>query len=443
MKYYIISGEASGDLHGSNLLKELHKLDGKADFRCWGGDLMEAAGGKLVKHYRELAFMGFAEVIQNLGTIFKNISFCKKDIKAYQPDVLILVDYPGFNLRIAKWARQQGLKIVYYISPQIWAWKESRIHSIKKNVDKMLVILPFEKEFYARWNFEAEYVGHPLVEVVDDFQRSQGVGQRSMVNGEWATVNGQLVNGEWSIVNGQWSIVNGEYDRKSKTVNDDPLTHVPMTVDPLSSDPMTNDLLTNDPITNDLVDAPKIIALLPGSRQQEILKKLPIMLQVADHFADYQFVLAKAPGLPSEFYESLVAPYKNVAAVSNKTYELLSRSTAALVTSGTATLETALFAVPEVVCYKGNNISYQIARKPIKIKYISLVNLIMDKEVVKELIQDELTVENLVKELNLLLFDKAKKEGLQKDYKDLRTLLSAGGHASANAAKSIYSMLSP
>ncbi len=398
MKYYIISGEASGDLHGSNLMKELHKLDGSADFRCWGGDLMEAAGGKLVKHYRELAFMGFAEVIQNLGTIFKNISFCKKDIKAYQPDVLILVDYPGFNLRIARWARQQGLKIVYYISPQIWAWKESRIHSIKKNVDKMLVILPFEKDFYARWNFEAEYVGHPLVEVVDDYQRSQATGQ--------------------------WSLVDGKYVRANE---------------PMTTDLLTTDLLSTDPITQEV--SKKIIALLPGSRQQEILKKLPIMLQVADQFTDYQFVLAKAPGLPAEFYESLVAPYKNVAAVSNKTYELLSKSAAALVTSGTATLETALFAVPEVVCYKGNKISYHIARKLIKIKYICLVNLIMDKEVVKELIQDELTVENLVRELNLLLYDEGKRISLQKDYKDLRTILSAGGHASANAARSIYAML--
>lgn len=403
MKYYIISGEASGDLHGSNLMKELRKLDGKADFRCWGGDLMEAAGGKLVKHYRELAFMGFAEVIQNLGTIFKNISFCKKDIRSYQPDVLILVDYPGFNLRIAKWARQQGLKIVYYISPQIWAWKESRIHSIKKNVDKMLVILPFEKDFYARWNFEVEYVGHPLVEVVDDFQRSQATRK--------------------------WSMVNGQYLKANE----------PMTNDSLTTDLLTTDSLTINPMTEEFPK--KIIALLPGSRQQEILKKLPIMLQVADHFTDYQFVLAKAPGLPAEFYESLVAPCENVSAVSNKTYDLLSQSTAALVTSGTATLETALFAVPEVVCYKGNKISYHIARKLIKIKYISLVNLIMDKEVVKELIQDELTVENLVNELNLLLFDEDKKSVLQKDYKELRTLLSSGGHASANAAKSIYAML--
>ena len=392
MKYYIISGEASGDLHASNLMKELRKLDANFDFRCWGGDLMQAAGGTLVKHYRDLAFMGFAEVIQNIGTIFKNISFCKQDIAAYKPDVLILVDYPGFNLRIAKWARQQGLKIVYYISPQIWAWKESRIHSIKKNVDKMLVILPFEKDFYARWNFEAEYVGHPLIEVVDAFQRSQKAGQKSIV----------------------------ESRMSSKS-----------TISPMFDDQSAS-------ISNDSVG---IIALLPGSRQQEILKKLPIMLQVATHFPAYQFVVAKAPGLPAAFYDDLLSPFKNVTSVSNRTYELLSQSEAALVTSGTATLETALFAVPEVVCYMGNKISYHIARRLIKIKYICLVNLIMDKEVVKELIQDELTVENLVRELTLLLSDENKKAELQREYALLRELLSAGGHASANAAKSIYQMM--
>jgi lipid-A-disaccharide synthase len=367
MKYYIISGEASGDLHGSNLIKELQRFDSLADIRCWGGDLMQATGATLVKHFRDLAFMGFTEVIKNIGTIFKNISFCKKDILSYQPDVLILIDYPGFNLRIAKWARKQGLRIVYYISPQIWAWKESRIHSIKKNVDKMLVILPFEKEFYKKWNFEVEYVGHPLIEVIDRFKEEN--------NGLNLTSNEQLV------------------------------------------------------------------ALLPGSREQEILKKLHIMMEVARHFPDHVFMVAKAPGLSDEFYTELLAPYKNVRSVSNRTYDLLLSSKAALVTSGTATLETALFDVPEVICYKGNKISYLIARQLIKIKYICLVNLIMDKEVVKELIQDELTVENLVTELKKLLFDETKKIQLQKDYKDLRDLLSAGGHASANAAGSIYSML--
>lgn len=367
MKYYIISGEASGDLHGSNLIKELQHLDSLADIRCWGGDLMQATGATLVKHYRDLAFMGFTEVIKNIRTIFKNISYCKKDILQYQPDVLILIDYPGFNLRIAEWARKQGLKIVYYISPQIWAWKENRIHSIKKNVDKMLVILPFEQDFYKKWNFEVEYVGHPLIEVIDRYKEN----------------------------NTGLNLQNNE----------------------------------------------QVVALLPGSRKQEILKKLPIMMQVAQHFPDHVFMVAKAPGLTDEFYKELLAPYKNVRSVSNKTYDLLLSSKAALVTSGTATLETALFDVPEVICYKGNKISYLIAKQLIKIKYICLVNLIMDKVVVKELIQDDLTVENLVTELKKLLYDDAKKAQLQKDYKDLRDLLSAGGHASANAAKSIYELV--
>jgi lipid-A-disaccharide synthase len=374
MKYYIISGEASGDLHGSNLIKELRKLDGEASIRCWGGDLMEKAGATVVKHYRDLAFMGFAEVIQNLGTIFKNIRFCKQDIGAFQPDVLILIDYPGFNLRIAAWAKQQGIKILYYISPQIWAWKENRIHAIKKNVDKMLVILPFEKEFYAKWNFNVEYVGHPLVEVIDAF--------KSTIISEDSTTD--------------------HFDRNE--------------------------------------DSP-IIALLPGSRKQEILKKLPVMLQVAKRFPHYQFVVAMAPGLSEDFYDNLMADQKNVSAVLNQTYELLSKSRAALVTSGTATLETALFGVPEIVCYKGNNISYQIAKRLIKIKYICLVNLIMDKEVVKELIQHEMNEENLVNELGLLLTNKNKQQKIQEDYDRLRALLRLGGNASENAALSVWNFV--
>jgi lipid-A-disaccharide synthase len=383
MKYYIISGEASGDLHGSNLIRELHKLDASASIRCWGGDLMEAAGATLVKHYRDLAFMGFTEVIKNIGTIFKNIAFCKADILQHRPDILVLIDYPGFNLRIAKWAREQGFRIVYYISPQIWAWKENRIHSIKKNVDKMLVILPFEKDFYRKWNFEVEYVGHPLVEVVEDFMLTKSL------------------------------------DNDSKVIEEG------------------IDLMTND---NKKSSRTKIIALLPGSRKQEILKKLPVMLDVARFFPDYKFVVAKAPGLADSFYNDLLSPYENVDAVANKTYDLLYNAEAAIVTSGTATLETALFAVPEVICYKSNNISYQIAKRLVKIKYICLVNLIMDKEVVRELIQDDLTVENLVAELNKLLFDEDRILKLKQDYRDLKTLLSAGGHASANAARSIYAM---
>ncbi len=374
MKYYIISGEASGDLHGSNLIKELKKRDAAANMRCWGGDKMEAAGATLVKHYKELAFMGFLEVIKNLGTILKNIKICKEDILQYKPTALILIDYPGFNLRIAKWAKENGIPVIYYISPQVWAWKENRVKLIKNCVDKMLVILPFEKEFYKKWHYEVEYVGHPLVEVVSRFL---------------LPVN----------------------DTRHSTTNNEP--------------PETRN----------------IIALLPGSRQQEILKKLPIMLEVAKHFPDYQFVVAKAPGLDESFYAELLKPYSNVSSVVNKTYELLVQSKAALVTSGTATLETALFAVPEVICYKGSAFSYQIAKRLIKIKFIGLVNLIMDKEVVKELIQDELTVENLKHELNLLLTDKTKQQQLKKDYAALKKLLSQGGHASANAAESIYNYM--
>jgi len=375
MKYYIIAGEASGDLHGANLVTALKKLDGAAQVRCWGGDQMEAAGATLVKHYRELAFMGFIEVVANLRTIFRNLAFCKKDIAAYQPEVLILIDYPGFNLRMAAWAKKQGLRVIYYISPQVWAWKESRVKGIRNNVDLMLVILPFEAEFYKKWSYPVEYVGHPLVQVIDAFKR------------EYSSAKSQ--GGEKLL--------------------------------PAISKPL--------------------VALLPGSRQQEILMKLPIMLQVAGQFPDHHFVVAKAPGIEASFYDTLLAPYTNVSAVVNNTYQLLSESSAALVTSGTATLETALFEVPEVVCYKGSAISYQIARRMVKIKYICLVNLIMDKEVVKELIQDKLTVPNLSAELRKILFDPAKKRQLQQDYTALRQLLSKGGDASTNAAMRIHQFL--
>lgn len=374
MKYYIISGEASGDLHGSNLIRQIQFLDRQARIRCWGGDLMQDAGAELVKHYRELAFMGFAEVVKNLPTIFRNIRFCKEDITAFQPDVLVLVDYPGFNLRIAEWAKKQGFTVVYYISPQVWAWKENRVKKMKQHIDKMLCILPFEKAYYqTKWNWDVEYVGHPLVEVIEKKQLESA---------------------------------------------------------PPALETHKNNLQQ------------KRIALLPGSRKQEISKKLPIMLEVAKSFPEYQFVVAKAPGLDDDFYTPFMAPYLNVSAVHNQTYDLLLTAEAALVTSGTATLETALFGVPEIVCYKGSNISYQIAKRLISIKYISLVNLIMDKLVVKELIQNELTTANLVKELQLLLTDDARKTALKKDYADLKALLAAGGHASAQAAKHIVEMIS-
>jgi len=385
MKYYIIAGEASGDLHGSNLIKELRKADPATEVRCWGGDLMAAAGGTLVKHYKDLAFMGFVEVLSNLRTIFRNLEFCRQDILAYKPDAVILVDYPGFNLRIAKWAHRQGLKVIFYISPQVWAWKENRVRAIKENVDKMLVILPFEREFYHRWNYEVEYVGHPLVEVIDSFRS-------------------------------------------------DPSRHVLQTLSPTSTD-------SSRSVVTPSSGSRPLIALLPGSRRQEILKKLPIMLAVAPLFPDLQFVVAKAPGLEDSFYDELLKDHPNVSSVRNETYALLSRARAAFVTSGTATLETALFGVPEVVCYKGSPLSYHIAKRLIKVKYISLVNLIMDKPVVKELIQDELTPENLKKELDGLLHDPKRLEQLRVDYTALKDILSQGGHASANAAHSILQFM--
>ena len=327
MKYYIIAGEASGDLHAANLMKALKKKDPQADFRFWGGDLMQDVGGTQVKHYKELAFMGFIEVVMNLRTILKNITLCKKDITNYNPDVIIFVDYPGFNLRIAKWAKTEGYKTHYYISPQIWAWKEGRIKDIKRDVDAMYVILPFEKEFYEdKHNFPVHFVGHPLIDAI---------AQKQLIN---------------------------------------------------PSDFKAEFNLDNRPI----------IALLPGSRKQEISKMLEVMLSVTKDFKDYQFVIAGAPSQDAAFYSKFTKK-QNVNLVMNRTYDILSLATAALVTSGTATLETALFKVPEVVCYKGSTISYQIAKRVINLEYISLVNLIMDKPVVKELIQGDFNTKTLKK----------------------------------------------
>ncbi|MFI5133225.1 MAG: lipid-A-disaccharide synthase [Chitinophagales bacterium] len=372
MKYYIIAGEASGDLHGSNLIKELRKLDPSASIRCWGGDKMQEAGGQLVKHYRDLAFMGFAEVLMNLKAIFRNLKFCKEDILQYKPDTLILIDYPGFNLRIAKWAKKQNLKVIYYISPQVWAWKENRVKAMKQCIDKMLVILPFERKYFKdKWNWDVEYVGHPLVEVIES--------------------------------------------EKLK-------------------------------VKSEKLSEKQIIALLPGSRKQEIAKKLPVMLEVSKKFPDYQFIVAQAPSVDDDFYKTFTQQYPNVSSVNNKTYDLLLQANAALVTSGTATLETALFAVPEVVCYKGSFLSYQIGKRLVKVKYIALVNLIMDKPVVKELIQHDLTPENLQQELHELLTNDSRITEIKKDYADLKKLLSEGGPdsyrgASAKAAQSIYQFL--
>ncbi|MEP5830873.1 MAG: lipid-A-disaccharide synthase [Maribacter dokdonensis] len=366
MKYYIIAGEASGDLHGSNLIKAIMAQDGDAQIRCWGGDLMQHAGGTLVKHYKELAFMGFLEVLMNLNAIFKNIKFCKQDIATFQPDAIIFIDYSGFNLRIAKWAKEHNFLTNYYISPQIWASREGRIEKIKATVDHMYVILPFEKEFYEKkHNFPVNFVGHPLLDAI---------------------ANRPILN---------------ESEFRAQ-----------------------NSLDLEKPI----------IALLPGSRKQEVQKMLSVMLSLTSDFSDYEFVIAGAPSLDKDFYASFLKD-ANVKFIQNKTYDLLTVSKAALVTSGTATLETALFKVPQVVCYKANWISYQIAKRIITLEYISLVNLIMQKEVVKELIQDDLTKQNLKKELSLILNGEARAKQLS-SYNELIKKLGGAG-ASSNAASLI------
>lgn len=366
MKYYLIAGEASGDLHGSNLMKALLARDPDANFRFWGGVLMEAVGGVKVKDYSELAFMGFAEVLMNLGTILKNLRFCKSDILEFHPDVVIFIDYPGFNMRIAKFTKENKIPGYYYISPQIWAWKENRIDKIRRDVDQMYVILPFEKDFYEKKHkFPVHYVGHPLLDAIAD---------RPLVN--------------------------------------------------------EKQFLTE----HNLTDKP-VIALLPGSRKQEITKMLSVMLAMVPHFPEYQFVIAGAPSQHKSFYEPFIKNAK-VGFVQNKTYDLLSLSYAALVTSGTATLETALFKIPEVVCYRTSTISYEIGKRLVKnIKYISLVNLILDKPSVTELIQENFNEERLKTELTALL-DRNRREKIFEDYYQLEKILGGKG-ASDKVAKSI------
>lgn len=369
MKYYIIAGEASGDLHGSNLMKALYEEDAQADIRFWGGDLMQRTGGTLVKHYRELAFMGFIEVIFNLKTILSNIKFCKNDIAEFQPDAIIFIDYPGFNMRIAKWAKERGIPTHYYISPQIWAWKENRIAAVKRDFDHLYVILPFEKEFYEdKHQFPVTFVGHPLIDAIHN-----------------RTVTSQT-----------------------------------------------------DFIKENQLDDKPIIAILPGSRKQEITKMLSVMLSVVEDFQDYQFVIAGAPSQEHAFYQPFLKN-KNVHFIANKTYDLLSHSTAALVTSGTATLETALFKVPEVVCYKGSWASYQIAKRIITLKYISLVNLIMDQEVVTELIQEQCNTKNIKVELQKILNPDYRKQ-LISQYEILEEKLGGIGASKKTAQHIVRSL---
>ena len=366
MKYYIIAGEASGDLHGSNLIRALRTIDTEANVRCWGGDRMQEAGGTLVKHIRETAFMGFLEVAANVHVIAANIKLCKADIEDFKPDALIFIDYSGFNLRIAKWAKPKGYRTHYYISPQLWASRADRIEKIKRDIDHMYVILPFEKEFYAKHGYDVSFVGHPLLDAIADMPETDPAAFRE------------------------------EYD-----------------LDPQKS----------------------IIALLPGSRKQEIAKMLPVMAQMVPRFPDYQFVLAAAPNMESDMYRKYSDGHI-IPIVGNNTYALLAHSHAALVTSGTATLETALFKVPQVVCYKGNWISYQIAKKLITLDYISLVNLIMDEAIVKELIQSEFKPDTLKAELSKIL-DGTERELQKTAYNLLEGRLGSTG-ASFRAAELIY-----
>ncbi len=372
LKLYVIAGEASGDLHGSNLIKALKQEDGTIEFRCWGGDKMKEEGATVVKHIRDLAFMGFIEVVSNLRTIMQNIRFCKEDILAYKPDLLVLIDYPGFNLRMAEWAKDNGIRVVYYISPQVWAWKQSRVHKIKKCVDKMYVILPFEEEFYARFDYPVEYVGHPLLDAIESYKETA------------------LPSDEFKLEIGA-------------------------------------------------VDKP-IIAVLPGSRKQEVSVKLPIMLEALSSFNDYEIVIAGAPSLDPSFYKSMVP--KGVRIIYGRTYDLLAASEAAVVTSGTATLETALIGVPEVVCYKGSRISYHIAKRLIKIRFISLVNLIMDREVVKELIQHECNPALIKTEMAKILIGGKDRDRMLKDYEELKNKLGSGG-ASKKVAQSLLKTIRP
>lgn len=372
MNYYFIAGEASGDLHAANLIKELRLNDPNANIRAWGGDRMAREGAVLVKHYKDLAFMGFVEVLKNLRTIFSNLNFCKEDILAFHPDMLILVDYPGFNLRMAKWAHNKGIRVFYYISPQIWAWKQSRVKQIQANVDKMFVILPFEKAFYQRFGVEVDFVGHPLLDAIA----------------------AEII---------EHPFIAEEFISRNK------LTHKPL------------------------------IALLPGSRKQEITVMLHHMLSVIKEFPDYQFVIAGVDSIPVAFYRSVIGG-QPVELVFGQTHELLRSSAAALVTSGTATLETALLDVPEVVCYQGGTLSYLIARQLIKVKYISLVNLIMDRVVVKELIQNQLNTDNIKHELDIILNNKVERQRIFSDYAELRHLLGDKG-ASKKTAQLIHEYL--
>ncbi|MBN2667689.1 MAG: lipid-A-disaccharide synthase [Bacteroidales bacterium] len=372
MRYFIIAGEASGDLHASNLIRYVKQYDNNAQFAYWGGDLMqEQTGVKPLKHIKELAFMGFVKVLMNIRTIFRNIKSCKEDIRSYHPDVVILVDYPGFNLRLTPFIKSLNIPIFYYISPTVWAWKASRAEIIKKFVDRLYTILPFEPEFYEKYQYKAEYFGHPLLDAIANYKKEKAI-----------------------------------------TLEEFRAEHQ--------------------------LDERPIVALLPGSRVQEIKIKLPLMLKMIERFPNYQFAVSVAPTLELEFIKSYTKSYP-VQLVVNKTYDLLRFSHSALVTSGTATLETALFKVPQVVCYKGDALSFSIAKRIVNVKYISLVNLILDKESVRELIQNDFTEKNLQQELSMIL-DGNKREAVLSDY-DLLAKNLGGEGASERVAHDMYNQL--
>lgn len=366
MKYYLVAGEASGDLHGANLMKALKAEDGDAVFRYFGGDKMQAEGGELVKHYADMAFMGFTEVILNLRTIFKNLKACKNDILQWKPDVLILIDFPGFNLKIAAFAKANGIKVCYYISPKVWAWNQKRVLKIKKVVDHMFCILPFEVDFYKEWGMQVDYVGNPLLDEIAQF---------------------------------------------------------------------TPDLNFR---ANNQVGTEKIIALLPGSRKQEIERLLPVMLSITENYPDYVFAIAAAPTFTESYYRQFTGD-KKVHLLFNATYNLLHHAHAAIVASGTATLEAALFKVPQVVVYKGGTISIAIARMLVKIKFISLVNLIVNKKIVTELIQEDCNTQKVNEELKIILTGEGRNQML-KHYDELLLLMGKPG-ASAKTAGLISSYL--
>ncbi|MDR0790317.1 MAG: lipid-A-disaccharide synthase [Bacteroidales bacterium] len=367
MKYYIIAGELSGDLHASYLIKELKKQDKDAVFRGFGGDKMKQAGCQIAKHINELAFMGFVQVLTHIRAVLGNIKACKKDILAYQPDVVIFIDYPGFNLRIAQWTNQQRIKAFYYISPTVWAWKKSRMKQINRTTERLYVILPFEKAFYARHRFGVEYFGSPLIEEIADFRNAKASNDKS----------------QWDYNTEEWS-----FDTAKASAA-----------------------------------APKgYVVLLPGSRKQEIKDMLPMMLRLADNYQQFHFIIAGVSNLEPSFYDKIIGE-RNVEVVYNQTYNLLSQAQAAIVTSGTATLETALFRVPQVVCYKADAISYRIARSLANVKYISLVNLILDKPAVTELIQNDFSYERLADEFELIAYDNDNRERMKADYDTIISLL--------------------